>query len=404
MVLLCVGVIIAGTTYRIFATSYDVAARVDAQLPSAPAIIAAPADQFHTTDSQIDITGTCPSSSYVTVVRDGQAAGVSNCIAGGFTTHIDLATGPNQLQAKVYNTTNQEGPVSAPITVYRDPIPITPAIPITTPTTLQIQTIEKSNFDPSSGPPRSSANPTVSGYAPPFSDIVVTYHSDPTTCITKADGSGWWSCTLNDTLASGTHHVDVTAHTPDGTWLTFPTFEIIVLSQLPSLIPQRKPIPFIEVDYRYQTHYPGQPFTWNIHTQGGTAPFKVIVNWGDGSESTFVRSDDKLFTISHAFPQKQTYTVFVKSIDADGTQSIMQLFAIVRGEDGSAAVSTKPNPFIGPLAFLQKYLWIVWPAYIAVLLMVFSYWLGEKEMYLRFIDRRLAHHGPGGGRTKGHRL
>lgn len=405
MVLLCVGVIIAGTTYRSFATSYEVTARVNAELPNAPAIITAPADTFHTTDDAIDVSGSCPDNSYVTIVRDDQFAGVASCVSQTFQVHISLSTGANRLQAKVYNITDQEGPVSGPINVYRDPVPVAPVIPLATPTTLQIQSVEKNEFIPSGTTPHASASPTLSGFAPPFSTVTITYHSDPVTCNTKADGSGWWSCTLSEALPSGTHHVDVVAVTPGGVWLRYPTFEIVVLPQLPSLIPERKQLPYIAVDYRYQTHYPGQPFTWSLRTLGGTPPFKVSVNWGDGSESTIIRNDGQIFKISHAFPQKQTYTIFIKSVDANGTQTVMQLFAIVKGEDGAVATTTKPAPLVGPLAMLQKYLWIVWPAYIAVILMVLSYWLGEKEMYVRFMGRRLAHHGPASnGPRKGRRL
>lgn len=397
MVMLCAGVILAGSTFHGFATSYDVSARVDAPLPTGPAIISQPSNQIHTTETQIDVNGTCPLESYVIVYRDGQSAGVSPCTGTTFHARVDLAMGENQLQAKVYNVTNQEGPVSSAVTVFRDPIPEVPTVPIYIPITLQIQSVDRNDFNGTSTP-HTSDNPTVSGFAPPFSAITIVFHSDPVECRTKADGAGWWTCTLSTALPGGTHHVDITAKTPDGQTLTYPTFEIIVLPQLPSLIPARQSIPVIGVDYRYQTHYAGQPFSWNLAMKGGTPPFKIIVNWGDGSESTFIRNDNKPFTITHSFPQKQTYTIFAKSVDANGTTSTMQLFATTKGEDGTVAATTKPGPLILLLAMVQQYLWIVWPAYIAVLLMVLSYWLGEKEMYLRFMARRMAHHSGGKGR------
>jgi len=399
MVLLCAGVIIAGSTWHGFADSYNVTAHVDDVPVTVPAPITQPADQLHTTDSQIDISGTCPVPSYVKVFRDGQLAGVSACTSAAFAVRIDLAMAANHIQAKVYNMTNSEGPASSPVTIYRDALPVAPTVPLYVPTTLQLDTVERGDYNPGSTP-RTSTNPTVSGFAPPYSDIVVTYHSDPVTCRTKADGAGWWTCTLNESLPGGTHHVDIGARTPEGAWLALPTFEIVVLPPLPSLVPQLSPLPVVNVDFRYQTHYPGQPFSWTLDLKGGNPPFKVTVNWGDGSESTYIRADGNPFTITHAFPQNQTYTVFVKSMDTDGTPSLMQLFAIVKAKDGAMGVSaTKPpGPIITLLAMLQRYLWIVWPAYIAVILMVFSYWLGEKEMYRHFMMRRVAHHGGGKGR------
>jgi len=405
MVLLCAGVIIAGSTIQGWASSYSVTAHLDAPLPSGPAVITAPGDQLHTTASEADVDGTCPPASYVVLFRGSNTAGTAPCIGNAFQMRISLIYGANQLQAKVFNVTNQEGPASAAITIYRDPVPDAPAVPTAPqeiPLTLNVASIDRTNVTPASTP-KTSTSPTVSGFAPPFSDVVVTFHSEVQTCKTKADSNGWWSCTLANALPNGTHHVDVEAWTPEGVKLTYPTFRIVVLGELPSLIPQRITAPAINVDYQYQTHLVGKPFAWDLTLNGGKAPYKVTVNWGDGSESTLTRADGSLFTIKHAFPEKQTYTVFVSAVDANGTQTILQLFAIVKGQDGTAAVTNRPGPIISLLAMVQRYLWVVWPAYIAVVLMAFSYWLGEKEMYLRFSGRQLAHHGPRGS-TKRRRV
>ncbi len=408
MVLLCTGVIIASSTIHGLASSYSVAAHLDAPLPSGPATIAAPSDQIHTTSAEADVSGTCPPASYVVLFRGSQTIGTAPCSTGAFQIHVSLVYGSNQLQAKVYNVTNQEGPASGPITIYRDPVPETPAsLPAPAqqeiPLTLSVTAIDR-NTVTQSNTPKTSTSPTVSGFAPPFSDVIITFHSDVQTCKTKADGSGWWSCTLAKTLPGGSHHVDVEAWTPEGVRLTFPTFQIVVLGDLPSLIPQRSTVPAILIDYQYQTHTVGKAFSWNLSLEGGKAPYKVTINWGDGSDSTLIRTDGSQFTIKHAFPEKQTYTVFVSVVDGSGVQTVLQLFAIVKGQNGTAATTATPGPVISMLAMVQRYLWVVWPAYIAVVLMAFSYWLGEKEMYLRFSRRQMAHHGPVGNGNKRRRV
>ena len=75
-----------------------------------------------------------------------------------------------------------------------------------------------------------SSKPTISGVAPPYSQVTVTFHSVAETCETNADMNGNWSCTLGQSLSSGTHYVDISAVTPDGQTMTFPQFEILVAS------------------------------------------------------------------------------------------------------------------------------------------------------------------------------
>lgn len=122
MVLLCVGVLLAGLTFHGSADSYVVNAVVPAALPSGPATITAPADQAHFTSKPIAVSGTCPENTYVKLLRNGVLSGIANCAVGQTTFQIDsdLFPGANTLLAQVYNITDQAGPASSPITVFYD--------------------------------------------------------------------------------------------------------------------------------------------------------------------------------------------------------------------------------------------------------------------------------------------
>ncbi len=107
------------------AESYEVTARVDAPLPTSPATITSPTDQQHVTTSPITVTGTCGDGTYVTLFRNGILMGMGACTSGNFSVQTDLLEGANQLQARVYNNTSNEGPLGPSLTIYYDlPSPV----------------------------------------------------------------------------------------------------------------------------------------------------------------------------------------------------------------------------------------------------------------------------------------
>jgi hypothetical protein len=396
MVLLCVGVILSGSTYRSIAASYDVTATVEAPLPGGPATIFNPVAAQHVSVQQITVSGSCPVATYVKLYRSGNFSGVSNCSSQAFQIQTSLVPGANQLEAKVYNVTNQEGPTSPVVTVNYDETTVEPPLPpAQTPTTMWVSGVEDNVYQEGSATQVTSSRPTVSGWAPPFADIVVTFHSEPSTCRTKSDATGWWTCTLSHSLPDGLHHVDITASDGQGWSMTLPTFNIRVQSIIPNLLrpPSTRAALLISSEYKYQTHYEGQPFTWSLAVHGGKAPYTVVVDWGDESQSTYKRDGGAEFALTHAYPDVKTYTVFVKATDSDGAVALLQLSAVVKGQTVGAASIANSGPLATLFASVQHYLWIVWPVYIAVVLMAVSFWLGEQDVYQRMRARRLAHAG-----------
>jgi hypothetical protein len=375
--LLCVGVLVAGSTFHGQAVSYDVTARVSAPALTEPAIITEPTNQQHVL-KRINVQGACPSDSYVKVFRGDVLSGVDICTDGRFTVHTDLLPGSNQLQAHIFNFTDEEGPVSSPITVYYDLSPLVDP-PASVPVSLQVSNVEKSGYQP--GVIREvTGNPTVSGLAPPFSSIVVTFYSEPSVCKTKADSKGVWSCTLANALPPGIHHVVIEATTPAGKKMTLPTFEVRVVEYIQ---------PFaITSDYRYSAYQEGQTVEWKLAFSGGTAPYELLVHWGDGESSRLVRQDQSEFTISHTYDATElvdNYSVLITAVDARGATTVLQLATTIKG---STLVSAEQGLLGGITDTVRQWLWVVWPAYIAVVLMAISFWIGEREAYKRFVARR----------------
>ncbi|HEX3569042.1 MAG TPA: hypothetical protein VHT70_05210 [Candidatus Saccharimonadales bacterium] len=390
MILLCAGVIALGSTFTSLADSLFVTATVPASPPPSAAILTSHFDQQHVTQSEQQLSGTCPTQTYVELYSNGTFHGASQCQSGAFQIQANLFTGANQLQVKVYNVTDTEGPASPPITLYYDQTSLVPAEPPAVPTAVSVTQIETSTYRNGSALD-ASERPTISGFAPPYAFVTVTFHSEIAVCKTRADGNGWWACTLDQALTSGEHTVDIAAVTTGGKRIAFPTFHITVRSSLASLAPiasQTAPITIIG-NYRYQARRRGEAFTWDISITGGAPPYVLSVDWRDAQTFRTFSATGAQMTISHAFANADVYQPIVQVIDAHGQTARLQLSAVVKGP-ASVAAHAAQSPVGTFLARVRQYLWIVWPVYGAVVLMTLSFWLGELEVTERLMHRAKA--------------
>ena len=378
--LLCAGVLVVGSTFRGQAATYDVTAKISAPALTEPAVITQPTDQKRISASVMNVLGTCPDDSYINLYRDGAFSGVDICDNGGhFHIQTGLSPGANELKVRVFNLTDDEGPDSPPITVFYDLPPATPT-PVSVPVSLMVSNIEEEKRAQGTTQDVTS-RPTVSGLAPPFSEVTVTFYSEPSVCKTEASAKGVWSCTLSNSLPPGIHHVVIDALTPAGKKLTLPTFEVRVVEYVHPFV--------ITSDYKYQAHAEGQSVDWKIAITGGTPPYEVLIDWGDGSTSRQVQSDGSEFKIAHSYDSAEPYVVYnvlVTAVDSRGASTMVQLVAAVQGGPVAAGLSG----FSAITDTVRRWLWVVWPAYIAVVLMVISFWIGEREAYQRFVARRRA--------------
>jgi hypothetical protein len=407
LMLLCAGVFITGWTIHSAADSYNVTASVLAPLPAGPATIISPVDQTHYTTPSAIVAGSCPSNTYVELYRNGGFSGAANCAAGvtSYQINTDLSLGANDLYTRVFNITDNEGPQSAHITIFYDqPSVPPPVISSPSPGTLQVTSQDNKTFR-SGSIAVVSPYPTISGVAPPNSKVIVIIHSNVITCITYADADGAWSCALDQPLDDSIHTVNISAVTPAGDVLYFPSYHIRVSSSLKPLhVINTGTQPFlIKSDYRYQVYAYGQTGSLSLSLSGGAGPYAVGILWGDGAQSTVVREDRSAFVVSHAYkpldnPLKN-YVIKIQAVDNNGAKAFLQTAAIVRGSQfGALAGQCAGSPSsqtintlcgsatLSSFSKAKQGMWIVWPAYVVVVLMLFSFWLGERQEVLVLLN------------------
>jgi hypothetical protein len=406
LVLLCVGVLLVAFTISALADSYTVGAVVPAPPLTSPAVITYPLHNAQFSVQALTVGGTCPQNSYTNLSNNGVYVGTGMCSSNStFQVATDLTAGPNQFIAQDYNITNAPGPSSPSVTVtYTAPSsPPTSVVPVSSPAMVAPVTLQVTQVDTSipyisqSTNPIISDQPTMSGVAPPFSYITVVIHSNPYTCTTRANSQGYWSCTLSENLPPAIHTIDVTATTPEGRTITFPPFTVRVIAAAPAQAPPKVPFSLTS-SYSYTVYPVGQAADYTIAMNGGTAPYALSINWGDGSTSTLLRQSAEPFTISHTYnwinAPRGTKTIKIEAVDTVGATSALQLIAVLRNPSyhNVVATATHGSGLWGIFSDTRPWLWILWPGYAIVMLLVLSFWLGERQELAQIMGKRRPKH------------
>lgn len=127
----------------------------------------------------------------------------------------------------------------------------------------------------------------------------------------------------------------------------------------------------LSTDAAFRGNFPNQPLNVPITVIGGTAPFAINVQWGDGSNQVISRSNNTTFNATHAYKKPGTYKITLQGSDSNQLVAFLTVAAIINGKPDVLAGSTTEPP-------VNKFL-VLWPALAIVATMVGSFWMGEKR-------------------------
>lgn len=131
----------------------------------------------------------------------------------------------------------------------------------------------------------------------------------------------------------------------------------------------------------------GDTASWPLIIAGGQAPYAVSVSWGDGKTDLYSRGEAGQFNINHAYKKpsdgyRGSYTIVIKSTDQLGSNSYLQLVAIVSSDQPATSV-------VGTIAKgSDKSLpvKVAWQTMAGVGILIIGFWLGERRE-LRVLKR-----------------
>jgi hypothetical protein len=127
----------------------------------------------------------------------------------------------------------------------------------------------------------------------------------------------------------------------------------------------------LNTDAAYRGSFPNRLLNVPITVIGGTPPFAINVQWGDGSNDIVSRSDNTTFNVSHTYKKPGTYKIVIQGTDSKKLVAYLSVAAIINGTpDLLASTSTKPP---------TNKLFILWPILAVAATLVFSFWMGEQR-------------------------
>lgn len=138
--------------------------------------------------------------------------------------------------------------------------------------------------------------------------------------------------------------------------------------------------------------FPGQTLTWPIIISGGSGPYAISVDWGDGKPADLLSEPfPGSLDIQHIYDAAGVYNVVIKVSDTNSGAAFLQVVAIVNGPlsqtgaDGSPLGSGQDDTLLVGNGKTQI---IWWPATITLPFIISTFWLGKRYM-LRVMKKRI---------------
>jgi PKD domain-containing protein/glucodextranase-like protein len=136
---------------------------------------------------------------------------------------------------------------------------------------------------------------------------------------------------------------------------------------------------FLESDATVVAGDPGTNISRTISIVGGTAPYAVSWDFGDGTTSLMTVTTEGPLSINHTYTSPGTYRVIARVSDAGNNAAYIQLITVVNGPVAAVTgASSKSGELPGELL-------AAWPLLIFAMMLVIAFWLGG-----RWSTRRLA--------------
>jgi hypothetical protein len=144
---------------------------------------------------------------------------------------------------------------------------------------------------------------------------------------------------------------------------------------------------FLDTGTLYRGFLVGEEITWPAEIGGGVPPYALSVDWGDGSSDVISLSKAGKFDLKHTYATtggyKGSYIVILKASDSQGGKAYLQFVIVVNDKKNATSTFTTGDDedLLGFWQNLYNKFLLMWPLYLVALLMLFSFWLGERREF-----------------------
>jgi hypothetical protein len=131
-------------------------------------------------------------------------------------------------------------------------------------------------------------------------------------------------------------------------------------------------------DFAKKGSNPNEELLWPIILTGGTGPYAISVDWGDGTPAELISQENPgTITLKHTYTSSGIYRILIKATDKNGGTAYLQLVGVANGAPGQSVTTGEDTKTV----YVVSVLW--WPAAVAIPLIVATFWLGRRhELYI----------------------
>jgi hypothetical protein len=214
----------------------------------------------------------------------------------------------------------------------------------------------------------SSPTTTVSGTCP--NGTIVKVFSNGIFIGSVECSGGHFSLTVQ--LFNGENNI--TAIDYDALDQSGPNSAAVTVNYVSSQFTGFGPLLFITSSYAKRGADPGQVLTWPITINGGTAPYAISVDWGDGQAPEVIsQSFSGVVNLSHTYNNAGTYTIIIRATDKNGETAYFQMIGVANGPISQSNTSKGATTTV-----VTKTNVVWWPSVVAIPLIIITFWLGRR--------------------------
>lgn len=123
---------------------------------------------------------------------------------------------------------------------------------------------------------------------------------------------------------------------------------------------------------------PGEELQWPIILSGGSGPYAISIDWGDGSPPDLQSQPfPGNITIKHSYKAAGIYKIIIKATDKNGATAYLQLVGVGNGKASASGTNTNTKSS----TVITKIIW--WPMLLLLPLIPAAFWAGRRnELYI----------------------